>query len=229
MRRLSHFAAALLVGAVGSILMAHPSSADTHGNTDLYEGVLDSNPSTSAKGVASPWWSGSRVNVNQRYGCTNLQGEPTPAPRGYCVAPYDQGWHQGIDIGLNSPTTLYSTVSGTVVDYTYTTCLAPPPTCPTLGKLGIRTLSGNVVYLLHGSPTANYARIGQTVNVGDAVYTSGGNGTLFERVPLAPGSSQFPDWAARSCYRTWGRHQSRILAAIPRTACGHSLIRNQST
>jgi hypothetical protein len=33
------------------------------------------------------------------------------------------------------------------------------------------------VYLLHGSPTSTFARIGQKVNVGDAVYTSGGNGT----------------------------------------------------
>jgi hypothetical protein len=39
-------------------------------------------------------------------------------------------------------------------------------------------LSGNVVYLLHGSPTQNFAQVGTLVKVGDAVYTSGGNGSL---------------------------------------------------
>jgi hypothetical protein len=138
--------------------------AATSGNTDYYE-ANDS--------VSSPWWQGTSRPVTQRYGCTYL---PPPKPEepgpGWC--PGGQ-WHQGIDIGTSGVSIpLSSAVDGTVADWVYTTCLAP--TCQTLGYLAIRTNGGNVVYLLHGSPTTAFATSPKTVHINDNVYTTGANG-----------------------------------------------------
>ena len=182
MTRLGCLLVASLLAVTLSLALNRPALSANNGNTTFYEAINTYDPYSSCTtgptcNAASPWWSGLTVGVSQRYGCTSETREPdSPPPNNYCPFPYNLKWHQGIDLLLGRGATLYSAVSGTVVDYVFTTCIDPPPTCPTLGYLGIRTLSGNVVYLLHGSPTPNFARIGQLVNVGDAVYTTGGNG-----------------------------------------------------
>ena len=157
------------------VSLGRPALADTHGNTDSYEGTLDPNPSTSPKQVSSSWWSGSTVAATQRYGCTLETVELDAAPS-FCPYPYNAGWHQGIDIGLGSGTTLYSRVTGTVAA-AVTSCLLSG--CA-LGYLAIKTSGdGRIVYLLHGSPNANFTQVGAPVNVGDPVYTTGSNGLSF--------------------------------------------------
>ena len=175
MKNLARFSAIVLIVVTGPLNPLRPAHADTRGNTDAYEGTLDPNASNSPKSVAAYWWSGTTVSVTQRYGCTNLQGEPDPAPTPYCPFPYTAGWHQGIDIGLYL-TTLHSRVEGTVAAAYYTTCLDPPPACPNLGSLAIQTPDGHIIYLLHGSPTYNYRNVGTVIHVGDPIYTTGGNG-----------------------------------------------------
>jgi hypothetical protein len=181
-RRLPCLIGVTIVFAVAfSVFLNRPALSATWGNTTTYEAnhVNDSYSSCTTGptcNLASPWWSGSSFAVSQRYGCTSATVEPDNVPpNNYCPFPYNAKWHQGIDILVPRATTLYSLVSGIVVDSTaYTTCL-DFPSCP-LGVLGIRTLSGNVIYLLHGSPTPTFAHNGQIVKVGDAVYTTGGNG-----------------------------------------------------
>lgn len=178
MKKLAALVAVTAIVATASIAEPMPASADTNGNSDQYEGVLDPNPSTSPKSVASSWWGGTTVSVNQRFGCTNLSGEPDIAPVPYCKFPYTAGWHQGIDINLYLAT-ITSRVSGTVADFA-SSCLANQ--C-SLGYLAIRTYGGHIIYLLHGTPANPFpgtggrsVHVGDVVNVGDAVFTTGANG-----------------------------------------------------
>lgn len=135
--------------------------------------------------------------------------EPDAAPS-FCPYPYNAGWHQGIDIELNSGTTIYAQVTGTVAA-SVTSCLSS--TCG-LGYLAIReTSSGRIIYLLHGSPTASYTQVGTPVAIGSPVYTTGTNGLStgphlhFEvhnsvvgelSVPVGPGDDIDPEsWLVR--------------------------------
>lgn len=200
-----------VIVAVMPLLQPRVVHADTHGNTDLFEGTLDSNPSISPKSVSSSWWAGATLNVNQRYGCTNLPGEPDAAPSPpACPVAYSAGWHQGIDIALGSGTTLYSRNDGTVAAYA-TSCLSL--TCP-LGFLAIQIDHGRIIYLLHGTPNSTFANVGKAVHVGDAVYTTGANGYPYStgahlhfevhnsvvgelQVPVGPGDDINPEnWLA---------------------------------
>jgi murein DD-endopeptidase MepM/ murein hydrolase activator NlpD len=224
-RRLAGLLGVLLVAVAFSLFLHRPALSATWGNTTTYEANNANDPYSSCTtgptcNVASPWWSGSTFGVSQRYGCTAETLEPDNVPpNSYCPFPYNAKWHQGIDVLVTKATTLYSPVSGSVVDSTaYTTCIDFG--CP-LGLLGIRTLSGNVVYLLHGSPTSTFARVGQNVNVGDAVYTTGGNGYStgyhlhFEvhssivgqlSVPTGPGDDLNPE--------PWFQYQGPRAAAV---------------
>ncbi len=180
MRKIAFGSVILFVFLTASLFTALPAKADTHGNTTQYEANQANDPYStcttgSACNVASSWWSNSTTAVTQRYGCTVVPFEPDPAPYPLCPAPYNAGWHQGIDIGLVTAS-IYSRVEGTVADYVYTTCLARG--CATLGYLAIRTYGGHVIYLLHGSPTAAYAQLGKQIHVNDLIYTTGANGSL---------------------------------------------------
>lgn len=165
-------AAVAAVALIEAVSVGNPVHADVHGNGDNFEGTLDSNPSSSPKQVASSWWSGSTQSVTQRYGCTLALYQELDAAPAWCPYPYNGGWHQGIDIGISQPTTLYSRVEGTVADF-HTSCLQMG--CA-LGYLAIRTGIGQIVYLLHGSPNTPFNSVGQPVHVGDSVYTTGNNG-----------------------------------------------------
>lgn len=134
--------------------------ADTVGtNTDVFE---------AGASIWSPWWNGyGSLTVNQRYGCTTLSLEDY-APE--CPGLY---WHQGIDIDTRGGSiNLTAAIEGTVADSRFSGC----QTCATLGYLGIRTLGGNVIYLLHGDATAGFRSLGVAVHVGDPVYTTASNG-----------------------------------------------------
>ena len=175
-KRLAFASASLLALTAAFSIGSLSVRADTNGNTTKYEATHVNDPwssctTGSACNVASSWWSGSTAPVNQRYGCTDYAGEPDAAPS-WCPAPYNAGWHQGIDISLTTGTTLYSRVAGTVAA-AVTSCLLS--NCG-LGYLAIRTPDNRVVYLLHGSPTSNYTTVGHAVSVGDPVYTTGSNG-----------------------------------------------------
>jgi hypothetical protein len=164
-------AGVLSVASVISTSIA-PAIASTSGNTDYYE-ANDS--------ISSPWWQGTSRPVTQRYGCTYL---PAPKPEepgpGWCPASQWQ-WHQGVDIGTSGVSIpLSSAVDGTVADWVYTTGLAL--TCQTLGYLALRTDGGNVIYLLHGSPTVGFATSPKAVHINDNVYTTGANGYLIPRI-----------------------------------------------
>ncbi|HEX2712202.1 MAG TPA: hypothetical protein VHM88_08270 [Candidatus Acidoferrales bacterium] len=173
--RLRYFGLAIILLII-AVDVAHGlvriARADTLTNTDAFE---------SGASVASPWWSSyGSLTVTQRYGCTVdpiAAAYEDPAPE--CPAPYPAGdarnnrWHQGIDIDTRGGSiNLSSATEGTVADFFNPQCL----TCGTLGYLGIRTLGGSIVYLLHGIPTGSFQSIGVNVHVGDAVYVTGSNG-----------------------------------------------------
>ena len=146
-----------IVAGVTVLLLQWPihAYADTHGNTDQYE---------QGTYVASLIWGGASVLVNQRYGCTDSSLETqispsTPVWTQVCPTGF-RYWHHGIDINLNSGTALYSPVSGVVAEYnTY------------YAALGIRDLSGQIVYLLHGY-AASGVGVGSLVTVGQHVDDS---------------------------------------------------------
>lgn len=169
-------ATALLV-IVATLALPEAAHADTHGNTDSYEAASPPGPpgNSSPTSVGSGWWNGSvtsPVQVNQRYGCTTTLSPPESGPPAWCPPPYNQGWHQGIDINLGQGTTIYSQVEGTVADAA-TSCLDSG--CG-LGRLAIKSSFGRIVYLLHGSPNPGFTTAGTAVHAGDAVYTTGNNG-----------------------------------------------------
>ncbi len=160
--------AALAIATLGALTNHVTARANTYGNTDQFE---------QSNQIASPWWGGASRGVNQRYGCTDLGPPEDPAP-GYCPYPFSAGWHQGIDIAFASGLTVSSAVHGYVRDF-QESCL---DSWCTLGYLSIGTDGGNVVYLLHGTPaypfpgTTGHVYQGAQVNIGDPIYTTGGNG-----------------------------------------------------
>lgn len=144
---------------------SQPVSASTIGNTD----VLEANDS-----ITTAWLPGIRV-VTQRYGCTTTNVEDyVPS----CALGYNY-WHQGIDMDTGGGSLqVFSAVEGTVAQVKQS-CLAYG--CD-LGYLAIRTLGGNIIYLLHGSancsPAPGFCVVGNTIHVGDAIYSTGSNGPL---------------------------------------------------
>ena len=149
------------------------ADADTIGtNTDVFE---------AGASVWSPWWSGyGGLIVTQRYGCTvdpQAASYEDYAPE--CPAPYPAGdprnnrWHQGMDIDTRGGSiNLTAAIEGTVADFSDPGCYA----CSGLGYLAIRSLGGNIVYLLHGRPTGSFQSNGVKVHLGDATYITGANG-----------------------------------------------------
>lgn len=165
-RRIAHLVCEASVATLGLLGMSHQEVlANTYGNTDAAE---------QSTNLVESWWGGASAPVNQRYGCTMVgyPEDPPPAPGSgiTCPSPYNQGWHQGVDIGMVS-TTLYSQVEGTVRDFVQSCLYAG---CG-LGRLAIQTDDGRIVYMLHGSPTNNLYLNGP-VHVGDTIYTTGNNG-----------------------------------------------------
>lgn len=154
--------AAVCIGAVAVLVTpTRPAHAATSGNIDGLEAGMQ---------IKRAWWGGLSENVTQRYGCTSLGPPYEDPPPSICnTPPNNQGWHQGIDIGVSSGTSITSQVAGTVVD-SQTSCLDSG--CG-LGRLAIKTGTGNIIYLLHGSSTVG---VNAPVNVGDQIYTTGSNG-----------------------------------------------------
>jgi hypothetical protein len=161
---------ALIVASVHIVVATRGAQASTHGNTDMFEA------NSSGQYVTSTWFLNSTVLLSQRYGCSTVSYELDPAPS-WCPFGYNW-WHQGLDLPMSSPITVYSAVHGSVAAFA-TSCLTSG--CA-LGYLAIRTDGGNVVYLLHGTPyypfggTGGSVYVGAPVNIGDKVYTTGSNG-----------------------------------------------------
>jgi murein DD-endopeptidase MepM/ murein hydrolase activator NlpD len=155
---------ALCLAIFGELLgLQLPTKADTHGNTDAYE---------AGASINLPWWGSQTETVTQRYGCTTVGYPEDPAPN-WCPPPYNAGWHQGIDIGMPSAgLTIMAQVDGVVVDFK-SSCLSSG--CA-LGYLAIKVANGNIIYLLHGSPTSTYAHDGTLISIGAQIYTTGSNG-----------------------------------------------------
>lgn len=156
--------------------------ANSWGNYDQLEAgpVLSDVPGTQACFQSPLWGSLSPTPcVSQRYGCTDLaqyeestKQSGVPAWATLCKnlgCPDINGhdwchWHHGIDLSVPSGTAIYSPVTGTVVDWNQT-----------YAALGIQMSTGQVVYLLHGSPAAGIG-VGSAVTRGQHVYDSDNSG-----------------------------------------------------
>jgi hypothetical protein len=164
---------------VGTILQKpSPVRAATYGNTDIYESA-DCPPAPFPQtqcqprtcNLTSPIWSGATC-VTQRYGCiaqTQYAEAVTPSSPLYqqaCLSlPISwRFWHHGIDVGapaIGLGTWLYSPISGRVEQND-------------LGVLGIRDLSGHVIYLVHGDSQVSSSSL---VTVGQHIVNAACHGS----------------------------------------------------
>src|SRR5438132_4819010 len=157
-----------VVVGLGSISRLEAQAA-THGNTDTYE---------AGDSVSLPWWGNQAETVTQRYGCTSLGPPYEDPPPSMCnQAPYNKGWHQGIDIGTPIGNMISSQVDGVVAKVQTNGGCGLGSGCG-LGYLAIREANGNIIYLLHGLPTSAFTTVGTLVSIGAQIYTTGSNGNV---------------------------------------------------